>query len=141
MLAANFDLAFNGNCETAFKFYKSVFGGEFDFVGRYKDIPGETIPESEKEKIMHISLPLTQTVVLMGSDASEAFGQVVEFGNSITITLCVESKEEAHRIYKELSEGGTINMPLEKTFWAELYGQFTDKFNINWAINFEKQKQ
>lgn len=135
MLAANFDLAFNGNCETAFMFYKSVFGGEFDFVGRYKDIPGAAIPESEKEKIMHISLPLTQTVILMGADASEAFGREVSFGNSITITLCVESKEEAHRIYKELSEGGKINMPLEKTFWAELYGQFTDKFGINWAIN------
>lgn len=139
MLAVNPYLCFNGNCETAFHFYKSVFGGEFSFIGRYKDIPGETIPDSEKEKIMHMSLPLTQAVCLMGSDASEAFGQVVHFGDSVTLTLCVGNAEEAHRIYNGLSHGGKIIMPLEKTFWAELYGMFTDKFGINWAINFEKE--
>lgn len=99
MLVVNPYLSFNGNCEAAFKFYKSVFGGEFEFVGRYKDIPGETIPESEKEKIMHMSLPLTQTVSLMGSDTSEVFGQVTKFGDSVTITLCTESAEKAHRVY------------------------------------------
>lgn len=141
MLAVNPYLSFNGNCEVAFNFYKSVFGGEFSFIGRYKDIPGETIPESEKEKIMHMSLPLTEAVCLMGSDASEAFGQVTKFGDCVTITLCTGNEEETRRIYDGLSKGGKIEMSLEKTFWAELYGQFTDKFGISWAINFEKERK
>lgn len=141
MLEVNPYLSFNGNCELAFNFYKSVFGGEFAFVGRYKDIPEETIPDSEKEKIMHMALPLTEAVCLMGSDTSEVFGQVTHFGDSVTLTICVGNASEAHRIYNGLSEGGKINMPLEKTFWAELYGHFTDKFGINWAINFEKERK
>lgn len=139
MLAVNPYLSFNGNCEEAFNFYKSVFGGEFGFIGRYKDIPGETIPDSEKEKIMHMSLPLTDSVSLMGSDCSEVFGQTVHFGDSVTITLCTGNEKETRHIYNGLSEGGKIIMPLEKTFWAILYGQFTDKFGINWAINFENE--
>lgn len=140
MLAVNPYLSFNGNCEVAFRFYQSVFGGEFGQIMRYKDISGEIIPDSEKEKVMHIALPLTESVYLMGSDSSEAFGQITKFGDSITITLCTGNESETRHIYKGLSEGGTINMPLEKTFWAELYSHFTDKFGINWAINFEKAK-
>lgn len=139
MLAVNPYLSFNGNCETAFNFYKSVFGGEFTFVGRYKDIPGEAIPESEKEKIMHMALQLTNAVTLMGADASETFGQKTQFGDCVTITLCTENETETHHIYNGLSKGGKIIMPLGKTFWAELYGLFTDQFGINWAINFVKE--
>lgn len=139
MLAVNPYLSFNGSCEKAFHFYKSVFGGEFAFVGRYKDIPGKTIPDSEKEKIMHMALPLTEAVCLMGADSSECFGQVTQFGDSVTLTICVGNAEEAWRLYNGLSEGGKVVMPLEKTFWAELYGMFTDRFGINWAINFEKE--
>lgn len=141
MLAVNPYLSFNGNCEEAFNFYKAVFGGDFGLIARYKDIPGEVIPDSEKEKIMHMALLLTKDVYLMGSDTSEVFGQITRFGDSVTITLCTENEAETHHIYNGLSEGGTINMPLEKTFWAELYGHFTDKFGINWAINFEKEKK
>ncbi|MDR2954746.1 MAG: VOC family protein [Prevotella sp.] len=141
MLAAvNPYLAFNGTCEAAFNFYKSIFGGEFDEIHRYNDIPGEEIPESEKEKIMHISLQLTEHVWLMGADTSEVFGQKTTFGDCVTLTICTTSEEETHRIYSALSEGGKITMPLEKTYWAELYATFTDKFGICWALNFMKDK-
>ncbi len=141
MLAAvNPYLAFNGTCEAAFNFYKSVFGGEFAEIYRYKDIPGEEIPESEKEKIMHISLQLTDHVWLMGADSSEVCGQVTKFGDCVTLTLCTLDEEQTHTVYKALSEGGKITMPLEKTFWADLYATFTDKFGISWALNFIKDK-
>ena len=131
-------LSFNGTCEAAFNFYKSVFGGEFDEIHRYSDIPGEKIPESEKNKIMHISMQLTEHVWLMGADASEAFGQTTQFGDCITLTICTTTEEETKRIYGALSEGGKISMPLDKTFWAELYAIFTDKFGITWALNYMK---
>ncbi len=141
MLAAvNPYLSFNGTCEAAFNFYKSVFGGEFDEIHRYKDIPGEEIPESEREKIMHVSLQLTEHVWLMGADTSEAFGQTTKFGDCVTITICTLSEEETRRIYNVLSDGGKITMPLEKTYWADLYATFTDKFGICWALNFMKGK-
>ncbi len=141
MLAAvNPYLSFNGTCEAAFNFYKSVFGGEFSEICRFKEIPGEEIPESEKEKIMHVSLQLTEHVWLMGADASEAFGPKTVFGDCVTITLCTSSEEETQRIYNALSADGKINMPLEKTFWADLYAVFTDKFGIAWALNFIKDK-
>lgn len=140
MLAAvNPYLAFNGTCETAFNFYKSVFGGEFDEIHRYKDIPREEIPEPEKEKIMHISLQLTEHVWLMGADTSEAFGEATRFGDCVTLTICTTSEEETRRIFNELSEDGKITMPLEKTYWADLYATFTDKFGISWALNFMKR--
>ncbi len=142
MLAAvNPYLSFNGNCEVAFNFYKSIFGGDFDEVYHYKDIPGQEIPESEKEKIMHISLQLTEYVWLMGADTSEAFGQTTKFGDCITLTICTTSEEETRQIYHALSQGGKITMPLEKTFWADLYATFTDKFGICWALNFIKDKK
>jgi PhnB protein len=134
-------LSFNGVCENAFNFYKSVFGGEFDEVHRYKDIPEQEIPESEKEKIMHISLQLTEQVWLMGADSSELFGQTTKFGDCVTITICTSNEEETRKIYNALSEGGEISMPLEKTFWADLYAVFADKFGITWAINFVKNQQ
>ncbi len=141
MLAAvNPYLSFNGTCEVAFNFYKSVFGGEFAEIYRYKEIPGQEIPESEKEKIMHVSLQLTEHVWLMGADTSELFGQVTKFGDSVTITLCTLNEEQTKQIYNALSEGGKVSMPLEKTFWADLYATFTDKFGINWALNFIKDK-
>lgn len=136
ILAVNPYLSFNGTCEAAFNHYKSVFGKEFDMVGRYKDIPGAEIPESEKEKIMHISMMLTEHVCLMGSDTSEAFGQTTTIGCCVAITLCTETEEETRRIFDGLADGGKATMPLEETFWAKLYGVCTDRFGITWAINF-----
>jgi len=143
MATINPYLTFNGNCEEAFTFYKSVFGGDFPYVGRYKDMPSENpLPETEREKIMHISLPISQETVLMGSDSSEAFGQATQPGNNFSISINAGSEAEATRIFEGLSAGGTVKMPLNKTFWGALFGMFTDKFGIYWMVNYDyEQKQ
>lgn len=133
-------LTFNGNCEEAFTFYKSVFGGDFPFVGRYKDMPDAgNLPESEKEKIMHMSLPISKETVLMGSDSSDAFGHATKIGNNISISINTETEDEARRLFDGLSTGGTITMPMEKTFWGAFFGMFIDKFGINWMVNHDTQ--
>ncbi|OIQ20113.1 MAG: VOC family protein [Flavobacterium sp. MedPE-SWcel] len=133
-------IAFNGNCEEAFSFYKSVFGGEFTHIGRFKDMPCEEdqkIPEEDAEKIMHVSLPIGTGTTIMGCDSSDSFGKNLVIGNNITISINVDNEAEAHRIFNGLSDSGNIMMPLNKTFWAALFGMFTDKFGINWMINCE----
>lgn len=135
-------LTFNGTCEAAFNFYKSVFGGEFPYVGRFKDMPGDAqVSEDDKEKIMHISLPISKETVLMGSDSSEAFGQATRVGNNFSISINAESEEEARRIFDGLSAGGKVTMPLDKTFWGALFGMFTDKFDIQWMVNYDYEKK
>ena len=133
-------LTFNGNCEEAFNFYRSVFGGEFPYVGRFKDMPadgGKPVPASEGEKIMHISLPISKETVLMGSDSSEAFGQATVVGNNFSISINANSEEEAKKLFNGLSAGGKVTMPLDKTFWGALFGMFTDKFGIQWMVNYD----
>lgn len=133
-------LTFNGNCEEAFTFYKSVFGGDFPYVGRYKDMPDAgNLPESEKEKIMHMSLPISKETVLMGSDSSDAFGHATKIGNNISISINAGTEDEARRLFDGLSAGGTITMPMEKTFWGAFFGMFIDKFGINWMVNHDTQ--
>ncbi len=140
MLTVNPYLSFNGTCEAAFNFYKSIFGGEFEYLGRYKDMPDATmpIPEEEKEKIMHVSLPLTENVTLMGADTAAGCGQITTVGDNVAITLCTESAEETKRIFNALSEGGSVTMPLEKTFFATLFGSLVDQFGINWLLNYDE---
>ena len=135
-------LTFNGTCEAAFDFYQSVFGGEFPYKGKFKDMPSEyPIPDSEKEKIMHISLPIGGAV-LMGSDASEACGgKAVTAGDNIAISINTDTEEEAKRIFEGLSAGGTVTMPLDKTFWGALFGMFTDKFGIHWMVNYDYEQK
>lgn len=134
-------LTFNGNCEEAFNFYKSVFGGDFPYAGKFKDMPSEfPIADSEKDKIMHISLPIGDTV-LMGSDWAEGCGPAPVFGNNFAVSINTESEEEATRIFNALSNGGRVTMPLEKTFWGALFGMFTDKFGINWMVNYDYNKK
>ncbi len=137
MAILNAYISFNGNCEEAFNFYKLVFGGDFSQVARYKDMPSETpIPESDKGKIMHISLPISKETLLMGSDTSEAFGHRVTAGDNFALSINVDSVDEAMRVFNELSEGGTVKMPMEKTFWGALFGMFTDKFGIHWMVSY-----
>lgn len=134
-------LTFNGNCEEAFGFYKSAFGTEIAFMGRFKDMPQcDNIPDSEKEKIMHVSLPISQETVLMGSDASEAFGHKPVVGNNMAISVSASGTEEALRIFNALAQGGTVTMPIDKTFWSDLFGMLTDKFGINWMVSFEGER-
>ncbi len=139
MTTVNVYLTFKGNCLEAFNFYKSVFGGEFPYVGKFGEMPeGEgmkNIPDSEKDKIMHISLPVSKETTIMGSDSSEAFGQSTVVGNNFSISINTDSKEEADRFFSGLSAGGKVTMPMNKTFWGAYFGMFTDKFGINWMIN------
>ena len=134
-------LTFKGNCEEAFNFYKSVFGGEFPYIGRFKDMPSDKpLPAGTGDLIMHVSLPISKETTLMGSDSSEAFGQVTNVGNNISISINTESEEEATKLFNGLSEGGKVTMPLIKTFWGAFFGMFTDKFGINWMVNYDYNK-
>lgn len=132
---------FKGNCEEAFNFYKSILGGEFSYVGRFKDIPGEQRPDPKDEnKIMHIGLPLGGGTILMGSDVPEMYEQGFVQGTNITLSLSPESEEEARRIFDALAQGGQVTMPQDKTFWGSLFGMLTDKFGINWMVDYELPK-
>lgn len=141
MATINPYLIFNGNCEEAFLFYQSVFGGEFPYVGKFNDMPedatgAEAISEEDKNKIMHISLPIGKDSVLMGSDSNEASGAVA-FGANVSISINTESKEEADKLFDGLSAGGNPFMPMIQTFWGAYFGMFVDKFGIHWMVNFD----
>lgn len=139
MITVNIYLNFDGNTEAAFNFYKSVFGGEFLVIQRFKDVPGDMpIPEADRNKIMHVSLPLTKDIVLMGTDTLESMGQKLNVGNNFSISIEAESKEEADRVFAKLSENGKIEMPMGDTFWGAYFGMATDKFGIQWMVNFTK---
>jgi len=142
MAAINPYLTFNGNCEEAFLFYQSVFGGEISYMGRFKDMPTENGMETSADdanKIMHVAFPISKETVLMGSDTSEAYGKV-NLGTNFAISVNVESIEEADKIFNGLSAGGKVQMPMEKTFWGAYFGMFTDKFGINWMVNFDSNE-
>jgi PhnB protein len=135
-------LNFNGNTEEAFNFYKSVFGGEFATVMRFGDGPGcdqMQIGEAEKDKIMHIALPIGNDNVLMATDVLESLGQSLSEGNNFSISLSAESKEEAERVFNGLAEGGKVEMPLADTFWGAYFGMFQDKFGIRWMVNYDQK--
>lgn len=135
MASINPYLTFNGNCEEAFNFYKSVFGGEFPYIGRFKDMPSDkAVDEDEGNRIMHVSLPIGQGTLLMGSDTSKQMGNVTA-GNNFAISINADNKEEADRLFNGLSKGGTVTMPMADTFWGAYFGMFTDKFGINWMVN------
>jgi PhnB protein len=144
MATVNAYLTFDGTCEQAFSFYKAVFGGEFAYIGKYKDMPatdGGYCPPEDGEKIMHVSLPISKETILMGSDSSASFGQVTVMGNNISISVNTDSEEEANRLFAGLANGGKVKMPMNKTFWGAYFGMFTDKFGINWMINFDYNQQ
>ena len=143
MTAVNAYLNFEGDCEAAFNFYKSVFGGEFGFIGRYKDMPSEKpISKADGEKIMHVSLPIGNgNTVLMGSDSAGEWATNTIVGNNISLSINVDSKAEADRVFNGLSAGGKVTMPMNKTFWGAYFGMFIDKFGINWMVNFDEGPQ
>lgn len=131
-------LNFPGTAEEAFNFYKAVFGGEFSMVQRFKNMPGaDKLPPGVEHLILHISLPLGNDIVLMGSDAPEQMGFNVVAGNNSYISVSPDSKEEADRLFKGLSAGGQIEMPLADVFWGSYFGSFTDKFGIKWMIDYQ----
>ncbi|WP_312399146.1 VOC family protein [Sphingobacterium sp.] len=138
MTTVNPYLYFNGNCEEAFNFYKSVFNSEFKYVGRYKDVPqtDREIFSEQDNKIMHVSLPISNETTLMGSDNTELFKQAVST-NNFSLAIGTDKKEEADRLFQILSVDGKVKLPMNETFWGSYYGIVTDKFGINWKISFE----
>lgn len=133
---------FNGNAEEAFLFYKSVFGGDFSTLIRYKEINFDSSfnAEKEAEKIMHIELPIHKHSVLMGSDTPEQLGKHSEMETRTKISISAESKEEADNIFKDLSKDGQIEMPIQDSPWGTYFGMFRDKFGIEWMIDFDPKK-
>ncbi len=139
MATANIYLTFNGNCEEAFQHYKSVFGGEFSYIGKYSDMPQEsgTCPPDDLHKIMHISLPISKETVIMGCDMISTPDNTFIQGNNFSVMINADSREEADCIFAGLGATGNIVMPLDNTFWGAYFGMLTDKFGISWMVSYE----
>jgi PhnB protein len=141
MATVNVYLNFDGTCEEAFNHYKNVFGGEFSYVSRFSDMPEDEdsppVSEADRNKILHISLPVSKETSIMGSDHLESWGGPLSAGNNFSLYVDVPGKEEADRVFGELSEGGTVTMPMGNTFWGSYFGSLTDRFGINWMIGTE----
>lgn len=138
MANINPHINFNGNAEEAFLFYKSVFGGEFSRIVRFKELSGPDFPVQEKEadKIMHIALPIG-TSVLMANDVPEIMGRTNENENRSKIVISAESKEEADKLFNGLSAGGQIEMPIDDSPWGSYFGMFRDKYGIEWMVEYD----
>ena len=129
---------FNGNTEEAFNFYKSVFGGEFALIVRFKDMASPEMPIAahEADKIMHIALPIGKNV-LMGNDVPESMGRVNENENRSKISVSAQSREEADQIFSGLSAGGSVEVPIADSPWNSYFGMFRDKYGIEWIVDFD----
>lgn len=143
MARVNVYLTFNGNCEQAFNFYKSVFGGDFQYIGRFKDMPAPEkggLPYSAEEanRIMHISLPISKETIIMGSDTGGGWAADFKEGNNFSISITADTKDEADRIFNAMSKGGKVTMPMQSTFWGSYFGTLADQFNINWMMSFDE---
>jgi PhnB protein len=131
-------LNFKGNTEEAFNFYKSVFGGEFLTLQRFKGIPeADKLSAEEQNKIMHISLPVGNGNILMATDALESMGHTFIPGNNFTLCISANSVEEADTLFNGLSAGGRVTLPMNKSSWGAYFGMLTDKFGTQWMINYE----
>lgn len=139
MATINPYLTFNGTCEEAFNFYKTIFGGDYQFSGRFSEMPPNPemppMSDEDKNKIMHVSLPISAETTLMGSDVLNG-ADLIE-GNNCTISINCKTTDEVDEMFSGLSNGGKVTMPLNKTFWGSYFGMFTDKFGINWMISCE----
>ncbi len=138
MALINPHINFNGNAEEAFTFYKSVFGGEFAMIMRFKDMESPEFPVADHEanKIMHIALPIGQNV-LMANDVPESMGRTNENENRSKIAISAESREEADQLFNGLSVGGIVEMPMEDSPWGSYFGMFRDKYGIEWMVDFD----
>ena len=137
MTTINPYLTFKGDCEEAFNFYKSVFGGDFTFMGRMNNMPEKySVPDDQKNRVMHVSLPISNETILMGSDTVEGMSPPITVGNNFSVSIATDSREEADRLFGELSKDGSTIMPMEDTFWGSYFGLCMDSFGIQWMINF-----
>jgi len=139
MAQINPHINFNGNAEEAFNFYKSVFGGEFIKIMRFKDLasPEFQVAENEANKIMHIALPIGKNI-LMANDVPEIMGRTNENENRSKIVITAESKEEADKLFYGLSTGGQVEMPIAVSPWGSYFGMFRDKYGIEWMVDFDQ---
>ena len=138
MAQINPHINFNGNAEEAFTFYKSVFGGEFAMIMRFKDLSSPEFPvaENDANKIMHIALPIGKNI-LMANDVPESMGRTNENENRSKISISAETKEEADQLFYGLSAGGKIEMPIADSPWGSYFGMFRDKYGIEWMVDFD----
>lgn len=129
---------FNGNAEEAFTFYKSIFGGDFKKIIRFKDLASSEfpVPDTEAEKIMLIALPIGKSNVLMANDVPSFMGTVSENENRSKISVSTENKEEAEAIFTGLGVGGQIEMPMDQSPWGSYAGMLRDKYGIEWVVEF-----
>ena len=132
---------FNGNAEEAFSFYRSVFGGDFTKVVRFKDlsIPGFHVSADEANKIMHIALPVGKNI-LIANDVPAGMGRVNENENRSKIAISAETRAEADRLFKGLSEGGAVEMPMAESPWGTWFAMFRDKYGIEWTVEFDARQ-
>lgn len=139
MALINPHINFNGNAEEAFTFYKSVFGGSFSKILRFKELASPEFPvaKKEEEKIMHIALPIGKGSMLMANDVPEALGRTNEQENRSKIVITADSKEEADKLFNGLSSGGQIEMPIADSPWGTYFGMFRDKYGIEWMVDFD----
>jgi len=134
-------LNFPGNTEEAFNFYKSVFGGEFAAVQRFKDTPeADKMKGADGDKIMHIALPIGKGNLLMGTDVLESQGQKFVAGNNFYISINADTQEEADKIFNGLSAGGKVVLPMQNMFWGTYFGMVNDKFGTQWMMTFDPKK-
>jgi PhnB protein len=138
MAQINPHINFNGNAEEAFTFYKSVFGGEFTKIMRFKDISGPEFPvtENDANKIMYIALPIGKNI-LIANDVPESLGLTNENENRSKISISAESKEEADKLFNGLSVYGQIEVPIGDSPWGSYFGMFRDKYGIEWMVDFD----
>lgn len=137
-------LNFDGKTEEAFNFYKTVFGTEFEgALNRFGDMPHDDnmppLPEEARQQVLHVSLPILGGFMLMGSDAPKSMGFQVNMGNNMHINLETDSREQSDTLFAALSEGGVVTMPLQDMFWGAYFGSCTDKFGVQWMVNYASQ--
>ncbi|QNJ98087.1 VOC family protein [Constantimarinum furrinae] len=136
-------LTFNGDCEAAFTLYKGIFGGDFQTLSRFGEMPPDPeypVSEEDRDLIMHVSLPIGDHSVLMGSDTSENFGHKAVAGSNFSISINVEKRDKADEIFKKLSDKGYVIMPMADTFWESYFGMCKDRFGIQWMVSAEHSK-
>jgi len=141
MTALNTYLTFDGNCQEAFDFYKDVFGNELLMMSYFKDMPEDPncqISDSDKNKVMHVSLPISDTCTLMGSDTIAEQSKELVQGNNFSISINADSKSDADCLFIALSKNGNVIMPMDDTFWNSYFGMLTDQFGIQWMVSFDQ---
>ena len=132
-------LNFPGTTEAAFRFYESVLRGTLTEIHRFGSMPAsDEFPLSPEQQnlVMHVALTLPNGQLLMASDMIEGMGPPRVEGNNVSISIHPSSKAEADRIFAGLAAGGTVTMPLATQFWGDYFGSLTDRFGINWMVNY-----